>query len=170
MKTENTQIVSIKNKVSISLHVVLVIVWCASSTAAYLYQFNHLLQEIRDTFYSRNIGYYNVVQWVNKNLSPSDRILNPVRYLNYLFEVPYFYLKSSSQILIENHSLANTEKIYNQLITQRITHIINSDGMADILVDRGLFYDLIKFNTVVYYSRTLGDSKKVSCRIIKKNK
>ena len=82
------------------------------------------------------------MQWVNKNLSPSDRILNPVRYLNYLFEVQYFYLKSSSQILIENHSLANTEKIYNQLITQRITHIINSDGMADILVDRGLFYDL----------------------------
>ena len=46
MKTENTQIVSIKNKVSISLHVVLVIVWCASSTAAYLYQFNHLFEKI----------------------------------------------------------------------------------------------------------------------------
>ena len=130
----------------------------------------HILQETRDSFYSRNIGYYNVVQWVNKNLSPSDRILNPVRYLNYLFEVPYFYLKSSSQILIEDHSSANTEKIYNQLITQRITHIINSDDMADILVDRGLFYDLKKFNTVVYISRTLGYTKKVSCRIIQKNK
>ena len=46
MKTENTQIVSIKNKVSISLHVVLVIVWCTSSTVAYLYQFNHLFEKI----------------------------------------------------------------------------------------------------------------------------
>jgi hypothetical protein len=129
----------------------------------------HLLQETRDSFYSRNISYYNVVQWVNKNLSPSDRILNPVRYLNYLFEVPYFYLKSSSQILIEDHSSANTEKIYNQLITQRITHIINSDGIADILVDRGLFYDLKKFNTVVYYSRTLGVSEKSKSKIFRIN-
>jgi hypothetical protein len=46
MKTENTKIVSIKNKVSISLHVVLVIVWCASSTAAYLFQFNNLFEKI----------------------------------------------------------------------------------------------------------------------------
>ena len=46
MKTENIQKVSIKNKVSISLHVVLVIVWCASSTAVYLYQFNHLFEKI----------------------------------------------------------------------------------------------------------------------------
>ena len=46
MEIENIQKVSIKKKVSISLPVVLVIVWCASSTAAYLYQFNHLFEKI----------------------------------------------------------------------------------------------------------------------------
>ena len=46
MEIENIQKVSIKKKVSISLPVVLVIVWCASSTAAYLNQFNHLFEKI----------------------------------------------------------------------------------------------------------------------------
>jgi len=47
MEIEKTQKVSIKKKKgSISLPVVLVIVWCASSTAAYLYQFNHLFEKI----------------------------------------------------------------------------------------------------------------------------
>ena len=47
MEIENIQKVSIKKKkVSISLPVVLVIVWCAFSTVAYLYQFNHLFEKI----------------------------------------------------------------------------------------------------------------------------
>ena len=46
MEIEKTQKVSIKKKGRISLPVVLVIVWCASSTAAYLYQFNHLFEKI----------------------------------------------------------------------------------------------------------------------------
>ena len=47
MEIENIQKVSIeKKKGNISLPVVLVIVWCASSTAAYLYQFNHLFEKI----------------------------------------------------------------------------------------------------------------------------
>ena len=47
MEIENIQIVSIKKKKSrISIPVILVIVWCTSSTAAYLYQFNHLFDKI----------------------------------------------------------------------------------------------------------------------------
>ena len=44
MEIENIQKVSIK-KNSISIPIVLVIVWCTSSTAAYLYQFNHLFEK-----------------------------------------------------------------------------------------------------------------------------
>ena len=47
MEIENIKKVSIKKKkVSIFLPVVLVIVWCASSTVAYLYQFYHLFEKI----------------------------------------------------------------------------------------------------------------------------
>ena len=47
MEIENIQIVSIKKKKSrISIPVILVIVWCTSSTVAYLYQFNHLFEKI----------------------------------------------------------------------------------------------------------------------------
>ena len=47
MEIENIQKVSIKKKKSrISIPVILVIVWCTSSTAAYLYQFNHLFEKI----------------------------------------------------------------------------------------------------------------------------
>ena len=47
MEIENIQIVSIKKKKSlISIPVILVVVWCTSSTVAYLYQFNHLFEKI----------------------------------------------------------------------------------------------------------------------------
>ena len=47
MEIENIQKVSIKKKKSRnSIPVILVIVWCTSSTAAYLYQFNHLFEKI----------------------------------------------------------------------------------------------------------------------------
>ena len=47
MEIENIQKVSIKKKMSrISIPVILVIVWCTSSTVAYLYQFNHLFEKI----------------------------------------------------------------------------------------------------------------------------
>ena len=132
----------------------------------------HILQETRDTYYSRNIGQYNVVQWINKNLTSSDRILTPIRYLNYLIEVPYFYLKDSSQILIDTDSLAGSEKIYNQLKSQNITHLINWANHSDILVDSGLFNEFMRFNTVSFQSRTLSDTTNVlaTIQIIHKDK
>jgi hypothetical protein len=129
----------------------------------------HLNQENRDTFYSRNIGHYNAVQWINENLTSSDRIANPIRYFNYLLEVPYLHMKSSSQILIDTHSLADSERLFNQLIAQRITHLINWGNMSDILVNRNLFHDVKIFNTVCYSSRTLGLPMRSSCRIIRIN-
>ena len=122
----------------------------------------HLSQETRDTFYLRNIGYYNVVQWINKNLTLADRVANPIRYLNYLLQVPYLYLKSSSQFLIDTNSLNDSERVFKQLKTQRINYIIGWKDIGDILVSKNLFYNKQKFNTVVYISRTLGISKRVT--------
>ena len=122
----------------------------------------HLSQETRDTFFLRNVGYYNVVQWINKNLTLSDRVGNPIRYLNYLLQVPYFYLKGSSQVLIDTNSLNDSRRVFKQLKTQRINYIIDWYDMGDILVSKNLFYNIQSFNTVVYNSRTLGSSKRVT--------
>jgi hypothetical protein len=117
----------------------------------------------------RNVGYYNVLQWINKNLSTSDRIANPIRYLNYLFEVPYFYLRNSSQNLINTHSLDNIDKIIKQLNTENINHIIDWNELAKILVNKKIYKVLISFDTVTHSSRTIGISAKSKSRIIRIN-
>jgi len=129
----------------------------------------HFLNETRDTFYSRNIGSYNVVQWINKNLTSSDRIVNPIRYLNYLIEVPYFYFKNYSQIQIDTHSSASSEKILGQLNAEKVSHTINWNPMADTLANKNIFKVLISFETDEYLSRTLGISVKSKSRIFRIN-
>ena len=121
--------------------------------------------ESREQFYLRNVGYYNVVKWINDNLTSSDRIINPIRYNNYLFEVPYFYLNDSSQPVIGNHSLVNSVKFIKQLEMQRISHILICDTMAGEMLSSVQYQELKKINTVTYSSRTLGVSDKTSCKI-----
>lgn len=126
----------------------------------------HLRQETRDMFYSRNIGHYNVVLWINNNLNSSDRVANPIRYINYLFEVPYIYMKNESQVLIDTHSFDDSERIFNQLIIQKITHIINGENRINILESRNRLCDVKEFDTVYYSSRTLELPTKSSCSIV----
>ena len=108
------------------------------------------------------------MQWINRNLNTSDRIANPIRYLNYLIEVPYLYLKSPSQILTDNHSSASSERIIRQLNTENISHIIDWNPTTDTLLNKNIYKVLISFETVGYLSRTLGipvDSKSRILRI-----
>ena len=129
----------------------------------------HFLQETRDLFYLRNVSHYNLVQWINRNLNTSDRIANPIRYLNYLIEVPYLYLKSPSQILTDNHSSASSERVIRQLNTENISHIIDGNPTTDTLLNKNIYKILISFETVVYRSRTLGISVKSKNRIFRIN-
>jgi len=130
----------------------------------------HLRQETRDAFYLRNVGNYNVVQWINNNLSTHDRIANPIRYLNYLFEVPYLYVKRSSQIFIDTHSTDSTERIMVQLNTENISHIICWPDISETLIKKDKFHSLKVFKSIVYNSRTLGEMTTTTCKIIQKNK
>ena len=118
----------------------------------------HLTQETRDAFYLRNIGHYNVVQWINENLNASDKVGNPVRYLNYLIEIPYYSLRST-QSLIEKYLPNEKRDVYNQLKKQNITHVI-----CDLDSN---FSNKKYFETNVFSSRTLNKSTKSSCNIVK---
>ena len=126
----------------------------------------HLTQETRGAFYMRNVGYYNVLQWINKNLSKSDRIANPIRYLNYLLEVPYYYLNRSYQVIIDTQLSANIDRFIGQLNTEKISHIIDCKDVGDTFVNRRAFHRLKLFQTVAYRSRTLRNSTAKSCIVI----
>ena len=106
----------------------------------------HLTQETRDVFYLRNVGYYNVVKWINKNLNESNRIGNSIRYLNYLIEIPY-YSTRSTQSLFSRYPSTESQNIYNELKRLKITHI-----MCDF---DSSFSSKYYFETITFSSRTL---------------
>ena len=94
----------------------------ASSINYMRYQFSG---ESRDGFLARNISGYNAVQWLNKNLEPTDRVLIDRRELIYLVDVPTFYAHTSNQNLIDVRLQAfNPSLYYQQLKKTGITHIL----------------------------------------------
>ena len=128
----------------------------------------HLLQETRDSFYLRNVGRYNLVQWINKNLTTSDRIANPIRYLNYLLEVPYIYLRNPKQLQIGTHSTSRSERIIEKLTGKIVTHVIGWNHIVDNMVKKNI-YKAISFEVVTYSSRTLGIPEKSKSKIFRIN-
>jgi len=124
----------------------------------------HFLQETRDSFYLRNVGQYNLVQWVNKSLTTSDRISNPIRYLNYLLEVPYIYLRTPLKLQIGNHSTSGSERIIEKLTGKIVTHVIGWNHIVDNMVKKNI-YKAISFDVVAYSSRTLRITKKSTRKI-----
>lgn len=137
----------------------------------------HMNGESRDEFLTRNIGYYKVVQWLNVNLSKEDRVLNPIRYLNYLIEVPYFYLNPNQQSLVEIHDKAIFSKFLRQLKEQKITHLIVSpsiekwefdqNNLMSKLIHSQMTHSLVSIETATYHSRTLGKPSPTSAGVIK---
>ena len=128
----------------------------------------HLLQETRDSFYLKNVGQYNLVQWINKNLTTSDRIANPIRYLNYLLEVPYIYLTNPKQLQIGTHSTSRSERIIEKLTGKIVTHVIGWNHIVDNMVKKNI-YKAISFEVVTYNSRTLGIPKKSKIKVFRIN-
>jgi hypothetical protein len=137
----------------------------------------HVKSESREEFLARNVGYYNVVQWINANLPDNARIANPIRYLNYLIEKPYIYLNAESQALVETHKHSNLKKLLRQLDEQQITHIIISpsvelwktskNNLLDKLIYSKVILPIQSFDTYTYHSRTLGKSSRTSAGIIR---
>ena len=116
----------------------------------------------------RNVGRYNLVQWINKNLTTSDRIANPIRYLNYLLEVPYIYLRNPKQLQIGTHSTSRSERIIEKLTGKIVTHVIGWNHIVDKMVKKNI-YKAISFEVVTNSSRTLGIPEKSKSKIFRIN-
>ena len=128
----------------------------------------HLLQETKDSFYLRNVGHYNIVQWVNKSLTTSDRIANPIRYLNYLLEVPYIYLGNPNQLQISTHSTSRSERIIEKSTGKIVNNVIGWNHIIDNMVKKNI-YKAISFEVDIYNSRTLGILKKSKIKFFRIN-
>jgi hypothetical protein len=83
--------------------------------------------ETRDQFLTRNVGEYRAIQWINKNLTATDKVYSMLRHVNYLFEVPNFYAHFLQEATTDIRPSANNPKLFlHQLNKFGITHILAS--------------------------------------------
>ncbi len=82
--------------------------------------------ESRDAFLSRNVSGYAAVEWINRNLKPTDRVLVADRQLLYLLNTQTYFGHNFAQIEIDLLSTqTDPERFYRELREQKITHILS---------------------------------------------
>jgi len=120
-----SQITGTEKPLVLAAALVLGLQLAADSVSSINYMRYQFSGESRDGFLARNISGYNAVQWLNKNLEPTDRVLIDRRELIYLVDVPTFYAHASNQNLIDVRLQAfNPSLFYQQLKKSGITHIL----------------------------------------------
>lgn len=81
--------------------------------------------ETREVFLRRNVHSYDVVPWINENLSSDDRLYLISRQLNYLLDVPYFYASTRQEGQIDIRPNANDPQLFlRQLKVLGISHLL----------------------------------------------
>ncbi len=100
----------------------------------------HLVSgESRQAFLQRNVTGYDVVPWINSNLTPDDRLYTISRYLNYLFEVPYFYAHVQQSGWIDLRPEADDPlRFLRQVQARGITHLLVGDDISTDAPHNGL--------------------------------
>ena len=87
--------------------------------------------ETRTAFLRRNIHSYDVVPWINKNLTSHDRLFTISRQLNYLLDVPYFYAHVQQEGWIDIRPEANDPaRFLRQIKGRSITHLLVASDPA----------------------------------------
>lgn len=144
-------------------------------TAKYV---RHLVSgETREAFLDRNIVAWPMVEWVNANLGPHDRLFVNLRQLNYLFDVPIFYGHPQVQAEVEVRPDSTDVRLFwSQLRRAGITHGVSlaatrpqagADTLFTGLIAAGCAEIVRDFDVRGYASRTLPqDSGRVHTRLI----
>ena len=100
----------------------------AHAVVAWNYGQFFVSQETRSEFLERNVGDYQVVEWINSNLSREDRVANTLRHLNYFLDVPYLFTNSVGQAQLEIHPMTNFHKFREQIRKENISYIIRESS------------------------------------------
>jgi hypothetical protein len=84
--------------------------------------------ESRDDYLERTVPFYGAVEYVNRTLTPKDKVLHINRQFSFLLNVPEFFANTSQQMLVELWPKATSaEKFWGQLRGQKITHLVFDD-------------------------------------------
>lgn len=87
--------------------------------------------ETREGFLRRNVHSYDIIPWVNQNLTTNDRLYLHSRQLNYLLRVPYFYAHVVQEGWIDTRPEADDPgRFLHQLKKRGITHLLVMPGLA----------------------------------------
>ena len=88
--------------------------------------------ESRREYLARTVSGYDLVQWVNQNLSSSDRLYTELRHLNYLINIPIYFTHQYQEGLVANTPEENDPaQFWRQLNDLDITHLLVSDGPVE---------------------------------------
>ena len=170
--TSSTLLLSLASIITIGMGIAIHIIFSIN-------HFQYFLQdESRDDYLYRNVSNYEIADWVNSNLSKNDRIANPIRYMNYLFEVPYLFIPHVAQTQLEFYHGASYEKFLSQIQSSNLTHMVitpsydnwKTEKYPDTVIGKFLASEyanhLISFEGIIYHSRTLGQKKFQSSSIV----
>lgn len=127
-----------------------------------------ITDETRYTFLKDNVNGYEVVDWVNRHLSSTDRILVLNRNWLYLLDVPYYYANRTSQSLISlQPDTSDPHTFIREIEALGITHAVmpkstftnfhldETGNFMQQLVQAGCAAQLIEINTTSVSSRTI---------------
>lgn len=126
--------------------------------------------ESREEFLERNIQNAKAVFWINKNLSPRDKVGHTARGIAYLFNIPSFMLHPAYQTVIDFRPTSDdAQKFVAQTMKQGINYLLldevwsrpdqdqtfASARMTASLIDSGCLQKIKTFVVTGISSRTL---------------
>ncbi len=115
----------------------------------------------RDQFLEDNVSYYAVAREINKHLTENDRVINSLRTINYLLDVPFYYLLPyrAGISLAEPIELPEVQVKFCQ---KGISHIVlQSSGLYKTLLPLLIETDSLNIEAQQIDSRTLKQKKRV---------
>jgi hypothetical protein len=90
----------------------------------------------RDDFFAHTVSGYAPVPWINTHLKKSEKVFFMARQLVYLFNTPAFYGHWAFEPRIKTGASATDPKrFYQQLISQKITHLLVYGPLPKTLQD-----------------------------------
>ena len=119
----------------------LVIQFAGQGVFSVNYLRHHVSGESRQTFLERNVSMYALVDWINTNLDPGDRVLIQFRQLIYLIEKPVFFAHPDLEPRIDTSRTAmDPSRLFRQMREQQISHALvrERSSAKDTATARGL--------------------------------
>lgn len=110
--------------------VAIVLLFSLSVNVIYNTQFLPVLlgKQSRDEFLTAKLRYYEPVQWINRNLSSTDKILHTEMVFNYYLDKAYIWPQPLWQGIVDWANIHSAEELLKILQQQKVTHIYLGDN------------------------------------------